>query len=56
MSVEHGGQGIGPSLPIHLPGNVLSRKAILHNAHVPAQSPFQKRLRNVKMAAYTIYW
>jgi hypothetical protein len=24
MSGERGGQGIGPSLPIHLPGNVLS--------------------------------
>ncbi|PNF15240.1 hypothetical protein B7P43_G01024 [Cryptotermes secundus] len=27
MSSERGGQGIGPSLPIQLPGNVLSRNA-----------------------------
>jgi hypothetical protein len=30
MSGERGGQGIGPSLPIHLPGNVLSRNAPFH--------------------------
>ncbi|PNF42443.1 hypothetical protein B7P43_G09591, partial [Cryptotermes secundus] len=27
ISGERGGQGIGPSLPIHLPGNVMSRNA-----------------------------
>jgi hypothetical protein len=48
MSGERGGQGIGPSLPIQLPENVLrvflSQKAIPHNARVPAQSPFHKQL------------
>jgi hypothetical protein len=41
------------------------QKVIPHNARIPAQSPFDKqlneklkdgRLRNVKMAAYSIHW
>jgi hypothetical protein len=44
MSDERRGQGIGPSLSIHLPGNVLSQKAIPHNACIPAQLPFHKQL------------
>jgi hypothetical protein len=44
MSGERGGQCIGPSLPIHLPGNVLSQRAIPHNARFSAESPFQKQL------------
>jgi hypothetical protein len=57
MSGDRGGQGIGTSLPIYLPENVLSQKAIhTTRAFLRSRHLTNNGLRNVNIVASAICW